>query len=305
MNFIYAGTPEFAVEPLKQLIAAGMVPSYVITQPDKPQGRKGILTPPPIKTFALQHEIPVLQYAKIRDHVPELQKLGADILITCAYGQILTEELLHVFSKGVYNIHASLLPRYRGASPIQWAVLNGDAETGITIMQTDVGLDTGDILLQKTLKINDDTAEELSQRLSVLGGEAIVEALQQLDTLARVPQNDALASTVKKIEKQDAKLDFTWSASKVVRWIRGMNPSPVAFAYWNDTTVNFYNAEMFAYCGDECPGTVLFNMAKPGLVIKCGTDAVRITQLQLSGGKRMRAQDFLNGRKMTKGQLLQ
>lgn len=305
MKLLYAGTPEFAVTPLQYLLDAGFKPICVVTQPDKPQGRKGILTSPPVKVLAEANGIPVVQYPRIRDHVSEIKAFGADVLVTCAYGQILTQELLDCFPAGVYNIHASLLPKYRGASPIQWSVLNGEEETGVTIMQTDAGLDTGDILLQKRIAVNENTAEELAARLSVLGGEAILEALSHLNELPRTPQNGAEATVVKKISKQDAKIDFSKPAFQVANLIRGMNPAPVAYAFLGEQTVNFYRAKAVDCADEALPGTVLTDTPKAGLLVKCGVGAVQISELQFSGGKRMSARDVLNGRKLIKGQILQ
>ena len=170
MKVVFAGTPAFAVPSLEAILAAGHEVVGVVTQPDAPQGRKGVLTPPPVKEAALAHALTVLQPEKIRLETEKLRALGADVMVTCAYGQILTEDVLDSFPLGVYNVHASLLPKYRGASPIQWAVLNGDETTGITVMKTELGLDTGDILLQRSLSVGEDTAGELSERLAALGG---------------------------------------------------------------------------------------------------------------------------------------
>ena len=178
MKIAYAGAPAFSVSPLRAILEAGYAVSAVITQPDKPVGRKGVLTPTPLKAFAAERGIPVYTFPKIRDCADEVRAIGADVLVTCAYGQILTQEILDAFSQGVYNIHASLLPRWRGASPIQHAILAGDRVTGVTIMRTDIGLDTGDMLrVGETAISEDDTAETLALRLTDLGGKLIVVAL--------------------------------------------------------------------------------------------------------------------------------
>ena len=306
MKIVYAGTPEFALAPLEAILNAGHEVVAVITQQDKPTGRKGIITPPPVKVFALGHGIPVFQPEKIRNEVQTLQNLQAEAMVTCAFGQILTQEVLNCFEKGVWNIHASLLPKYRGASPIQWSVINGDTHTGITIMQTQTGLDTGDILLVKRTEIYDgETSGELSARLSVLGAEAIVEGLSLIEKgdTQLLMQDEAQASTVKKISKEQAKIDWSQSGKSIVRLIHGMNPSPVAFSLLEGLPVNVYRASFTEYAGDEPCGTVL--PVRKKLVVKCADGGVVLDELQLSGGKKIRGTDALNGRKIQQGQRFQ
>lgn len=305
MKIVYAGTPDFALKPLEAILGAGYEVVGVVTQPDKPQGRKGILTPPPVKQLALSHGVPILQPVKLKGEVDALKALGGDLLITCAYGQILTQEVLDSFPLGVYNIHASLLPKYRGASPIQWAVLNGEEETGITVMKTDIGLDTGDILLQKSLKVGEDNAGELAARLSALGATCILEALFLIESgKATLQKQEGESSLVKKISRESAHIDWNASAEEIVRLVRGMNPSPVAFSEVEGQILNIFCAEVFPYEGEEENGTVLSDFPKQGFSVKCRGGAVKLTEVQLSGGKRMKASDFLNGRKIKKGQIL-
>ncbi|MGN1234671.1 MAG: methionyl-tRNA formyltransferase, partial [Christensenellaceae bacterium] len=270
-----------------------------------PQGRKGILTPPPVKEEAKRLGYPVFQPERIRNETQALRALGGDLMVTCAYGQILTQEVLDSFPLGVYNIHASLLPKYRGASPIQWAVLNGEQETGVTIMRTDVGVDTGDILLQRRIPVGDDTAGELADRLSALGAECIQEALTLIaEGRATLTPQTGEVSHVRKIAREQAHIDFGRSADEIVRLIRGMNPSPVAYAVAGEQTLNCFRAERAEWEGDEPVGTVLTDSPKQGLIVKCLGGAVKLLEVQLSGGKRMKASDLLNGRKLTKGQVL-
>lgn len=306
MKILYAGTPSFAVAPLKQLVEAGYSVVGVVTQTDKPQGRKGIITPSPVKTYATEKEIPVYQYDKIRLHADEVKAIGADVMITCAYGQILTQEILDAFPKGVWNIHASLLPRYRGAAPIQWCVLNGEEYTGVTIMKTDIGLDTGDILLVKRLKIGErETSGELAARLSALGAEAIVEAMPLIERGAQdlLLQDSSQAFTVKKITREQAKLDFSLSAREIVNKVRGMNPEPIAYALLNGAPVNVFQAEVYSERANEPFGTVVSDSPKKGLILSCGNgETIKILEAQMPGGKRMKGSDLLNGRKITKGQ---
>lgn len=306
MKILYAGTPSFAVAPLKQLVEAGYSVVGVVTQTDKPQGRKGFITPSPVKTYATEKEIPVYQYDKIRLHADEVKAIGADVMITCAYGQILTQEILDAFPKGVWNIHASLLPRYRGAAPIQWCVLNGEEYTGVTIMKTDIGLDTGDILLVKRLKIGErETSGELAARLSALGAEAIVEAMPLIERGAQdlLLQDSSQAFTVKKITREQAKLDFSLSAREIVNKVRGMNPEPIAYALLNGAPVNVFQAEVCSESTNEPFGTVVSDSPKKGLILSCGKgETIKILEAQMPGGKRMKGSDLLNGRKITKGQ---
>ncbi|MBO5525379.1 MAG: methionyl-tRNA formyltransferase [Clostridia bacterium] len=305
MKIVFAGTPEFALAPLQAIVKAGYNVVCVVTQTDKPQGRKGVLTPPPVKAWAETQGIPVFQPTKIRDEVATLRSFGGDVMITCAYGQILTQDVLDSFPMGVYNIHASLLPKYRGASPIQQAVLDGERETGVTVMKTELGIDSGDVLLQKSLEVGNDTAGELAARLSVLGGESILEALPLLESgRFTLRAQEGEPTHVKKIKREDARVDFSKSGEEIVRLVRGMNPSPVAFCYAGEQVLNLFNAETVAYDGEEENGTVLTDSPKQGLTVKCLGGAVKLTEVQLAGGKRMKASDFLNGRKVVKGQKL-
>lgn len=306
MKILYAGTPDFAVRPLKAVIEAGHEVVAVLTRQDKPMGRKGIITPPPVKAVAQEYGIPVLQPEKLREHMSEIKSLGAEIMVTCAYGKILSRSFLELFPRGVWNIHASLLPEYRGAAPIQWSVINGDKYTGITVMRTEEGLDTGDILLVKRTEIGEaETAGELSVRLSALGAEAICEGLKLIEQgePALLLQDDARATTVAKITKEQAKIDWNATARTVVNLVRGMNPAPVAFTLLNGAPVNVYRATAVAYDGEEPCGTVLALPKKAA--VKCGDGAVILEEIQLAGGKRMRGSDALNGRKIQKGQILE
>lgn len=309
MKIVYAGTPRFAVAPLKKIIGEGYGVAGVVVQPDKPQGRKGILAPPPVKAFALERGLTVFQPQKIRAETDALKALGGDILITCGYGQILTQEVLDLFPLGVWNIHASLLPKYRGASPIQSAVLNGERETGVTVMKTALGLDTGDILLSLKTEIGEkETFGELSDRLSLLGAEALLKALQSIEkgNFALVKQRDEDAVLTRKIAKESAKIDFSLPAEKIVNLVRGMNPEPTAFAEIEGARLNVFCAER-AVCpeGSEgaAAGEILSDTPKQGFLVKCGDGAVKLAEVQAAGGKRMKGSDFLNGRKVRKGQV--
>ncbi len=313
MKIVFAGTPEFAVAPLQKIIDSGTEVVGVITQTDKPQGRKGILTPPPVKVLAEKYGLPILQPQKIRDEIEEVRALGGDILITCAYGQILTQPILDSFPKGVWNIHAGLLPAYRGASPIQSCILNGERETGVSVMKTELGLDCGDVLLVETTPIDpNETYGELSDRLSILGAKLIVKALQLLESgeYTLTPQGEEGVNVVRKIQKEQAQIDFQKSVEEIVNLVRGMNPAPVAFTSLGGNKINVYRAERAALNDEESAllagasvGEVLSDKPKRGLLVKCGDGAVKLTEVQSAGGKRVSGGDFINGRKAQKGDI--
>ena len=307
MRVVFAGTPDFAVAPLENIINSGYEVVGVITQTDKPQGRKGILTPPPVKTVAEKFSIPVLQPIKIRDEVESVRALKGDILVTCAYGQILTQEVLDLFPLGVWNIHAGLLPKYRGASPIQSCILAGESKTGVSIMKTELGLDCGDILLVDELEILEtETYGELSDRLSKLSSQTIVKALKLLESgeYSLTKQDENGVQVVRKIGKDNAKIDFNATASEIVNLVRAMNPQPVAYTAANGLKVNVFLAEKLAnneeWTGQVC-GEVLSSSPKQGLIVKCKDGAVRLLEVQAAGGKRIKGGDFINGRKAQKG----
>lgn len=303
MRIVYLGTPDFAVEPLKRLIEYGKHQIVaVITNKDKPVGRKQILTPPPVKELAQQHGLPVFQYDKIKlEGKEDLIKLNPDIMITCAFGQILSQEILDIPKFGVINIHASLLPKYRGASPIHYAILNGETKTGITIMKTDVGIDTGDIILQKSINIEpSETCGQLFNRLSILGADCIIDAIELIEKgeVKFVKQNDLLATHTKIIKKDMAKIEWADSAVNIYNKIRAFNPAPVAFCDYQGLPFKIYKASVVD--GDGVPGTVL--NSGNSLVVACGEGALSLEIVQKAGGKAMNISDFLRGNKFTVGE---
>ena len=300
MKIVFAGTPLFAVPSLKALHAAGHE-IVVLTQPDRPQGRKGILTPPPVKEEALSLGIPVLQPNKLKEDFSALKALGADLMVTCAYGQILTEEILDLFPKGVWNVHASLLPAYRGAAPIAHVLMAGERETGITVMKTDVGLDTGDMFLFESVEITPlDTCTSLSGRLSLLGAKLITEAIAKIEQGEVQLTKQGEGFTCKKVRR--TQVDFNKPAEVVACLIRALSSSPLAYGVVEGLTLNFYNAQAEEYEGEEPSGTILSAEPKTGFLIKCSTGAVRILSVQPAGGKVMTGKEFCNGRKVAKGQ---
>ena len=302
MRIVFAGSPEYAVPALKAVHEKYGV-CAVITQPDKPVGRKKVLTPTPVKVEAKKLNIPVYDFAKIRNNIDDVKALGGDIMITCAYGQLLTQEVLDCFEKGVWNLHASLLPKFRGASPIQSAILAGESHTGVTVMRTELALDSGDILLVKRCEIGDKNCAELSEVLSSLSAEAAVEAVELIDkgNLQLLMQDEAKVSFCKKIQKSDCKIDFSHSAGDICRLIRAMNPEPFAFCEQNGSILNILRARVTD--GDGQTGEVI-SADKKGIVVKCGEGAISIEELQPAGGKAMKAADYVNGRKIKAGDRL-
>lgn len=300
MKMVFMGSPEFAVPPLRALKEAGYEVVAVVTQPDKPVGRKGVLTPTPVKSYAESAGIPVYCFPKIREHAEEIKKLGADVAVTCAYGQLLTQEILDIFPMGVYNLHASLLPLFRGASPIQSAIWAGCERTGVTVMKTELAMDSGDILLTKSLETGGKTCGELSAELSQLSAAAAVEAIELLrgGNFKLTPQNGAEATFCRKIFKEDARVDFSADSKTVANLINAFSPSPAAFAFLGGAAVNLLKASVCNGAGES--GSVL-SADKRGIVIACGNGAVNITRLQFAGGKVIAAADAVNGRKVKAG----
>ena len=302
MRIVYLGTPDFAVAPLKKLVECGYEIVAVVTNKDKPVGRKKVLTPPPVKQFALDNGIEVYQYDKIRiEGVEDLKRIQPDLMITCAFGQILSQEILDIPKYGVINIHASLLPKYRGASPIHFAILNGEKTTGITIMKTDVGIDTGDMILQKSIDILEgETCGELFDRLSLLGADCIIEGLKLLenDEIVLKKQPDEDATFTKIIKKEMAEIDWSNSAINVYNQIRAFNPAPVAFTLVGGLPFKIYKASVVEMKGQA--GYVLESEGR--LVVACGVDALSLEIVQKAGGNAMPIKDFLRGNKFTVGE---
>ena len=302
LRIVYLGTPEFAILPLKKLVECKDYSVVaVVTNNDKPVGRKQILTPPPVKKFAIEQGIPVYQYAKIRaEGVEDLRALQPDLMITCAFGQILSQEILDIPKYGVVNIHASLLPKYRGASPIHYAILNGEKTTGITIMKTDIGIDTGDMILQKEMEIlPQETCGELFVRLSELGADCLMQCLPTIfDSSAKyIKQNHELATFSKVIKKEYALVDWSKDAQEIYNQVRAFNPAPVAFTYMDGNPFKIYSAKVVEMQGK--PGQIL--KSDNELIIACGNNAISLLMVQKAGGKPMCIKDFLRGNKFAVG----
>lgn len=296
MRIVFMGTPDFAVPSLQALIDAGHDVCAVYTQPDKPQGRKQILTAPPVKTLALEHDIPVFQpnTLKNEDEQARLRELAPEVIIVVAYGKLLPKAVLDIPPHGCINVHGSLLPRWRGAAPIQWAVIAGDEKAGVTTMQMAEGLDTGDMLLTYETKVGEkETAGELFDRLAQSGAELLTQTLVKLDEIEPRPQDDAQSCYAHMLDKQMAVIDWSKSAHEIDCLIRGLNPWPIALTTLSGERLKVFAAEKAAGNGE--PGTVLEADPKKGLTVACGEGALGLTEIQLVGGKRMKATDFLRG----------
>ena len=302
MRIVFMGTPDFAVPSLQALIDAGHDVCAVYTQPDKPQGRKQILTAPPVKTLALEHDIPVFQpnTLKNEDEQARLRALAPEVIIVVAYGKLLPKAVLDIPPRGCINVHGSLLPRWRGAAPIQWAVIAGDEMAGVTTMQMAEGLDTGDMLLTYETKVGEkETAGELFDRLAQSGAELLTQTLVKLDEITPRPQDDAQSCYAHMLDKQMAVIDWSKSAHEIDCLIRGLNPWPIALTTLSGERLKVFAAEKAAGNGE--PGTVLEADPKKGLTVACGEGALRLTEIQLVGGKRMKATDFLRGHSLEVG----
>ena len=299
------GTPDFAVPSLQALIDAGHEVCAVYTQPDKPQGRKQILTAPPVKTLALEHNIPVYQPQTLKneDEQAQLRALAPEVIIVVAYGKLLPKAVLDIPPHGCINVHGSLLPRWRGAAPIQWAVIAGDKKAGVTTMQMAEGLDTGDMLLTYETEVGArETAGELFDRLAQAGAELLVRTMAQLDTIVPTPQDDSQSCYAHMLDKQMAVIDWTKSAHEIDCLIRGLNPWPVALTTLDGARLKVYAAQPVD--GKGKPGEVLVSDAKKGLIVACGAGALALEEIQLVGGKRMKSADFLCGHAVEKATVL-
>jgi methionyl-tRNA formyltransferase len=308
LKIAFLGTPPFAVAALEALAGAGHELCCVVAQPDRPAGRGQELRAPATKLWAQSRGLPVLQPEKVRDGqlAAALAAHAPDLLVVVAYGRILGQDLLALAPHGAVNVHASLLPRYRGAAPIQWALAEGERETGVTIMQMDAGLDTGDVLLQRALEISaDDTAETLSERLARLGGAALVEALGLLAEGRIVPvvQEHARATLAPIIEKEHGRLDFHLPAEKLLCRLRGFTPWPGGFTTLGGKTLKIHAARVTHGDPVMAPGTA--QPISSGLFVACGGGtALLVTELQLEGRRRMAADDFLKGQPVPAGTVL-
>lgn len=308
MRILFMGTPEFAVPSLTALLRHGEQVVAAVCQPDRPSGRGRKLTPPPVKLAALEAGVPVLQPTAIRTaaFLEQIAALRPDLTVVTAYGRILPKALIELPVHGTINVHASLLPKYRGAAPIQWAIINGEPETGVTIMQMDEGLDTGDILLPGVIPIaDDDTAGTLAAKLARLGGELLTPTLEQIaeGSLHHLRQDDSLATMAPLLSKEDGRIDWHLPAVKIGCLIRGLDPWPSAYTFLNGERLRLFRPSVLPEKHDLPPGTIV-KADRQGLVVAAGESLLAVAELQKEGSRRMTVGDFLSGNPLDGGTVI-
>lgn len=313
MKVVFMGTPDFSVGTLKAIVEAGHEVAAVVTQPDKPKGRGGAMSFSDVKQAAIELGLLVLQPKRARDEefVNELRKINPDVIVVVAFGQILSKEILDMPKYGCVNVHASILPKYRGASPIQWAVIDGCEYSGVTTMMMNEGIDTGDILLVEKVKLDSkETGGSLFDKLSGVGADLLVKTLDELEkgTVKPVKQNETEATHVKMLDKSFGNIDFSMEAARIERLIRGLNPWPSAFTHFNGKLLKIWDADV---CDDvvceSCESVVngmITHVDNNSFIVKCGDNSLKINELQLEGKKRMKTQDFLRGNHINTGDIL-
>jgi len=310
MKVLFMGTPEFAVPCLEQLINDQYNIVGVVTQPDKPKGRGHKLAAPPVKEYAMKHDIPVFQPVTLKNEAfkEQLLSLQPDLIVVVAYGKILPKYILDYPKYGCINVHASLLPKYRGAGPIQWCIIKGESITGITTMYMDEGLDTGDMILKKEITIGDnETAGELHDRLSVLGAEVLHDTLEliQKGIAPRVPQEHESATYAPMLDKRMALIDWTKSAQEIKNLVRGLNPWPVAYSYYQGQVMKIYSVNVLPGDKQVLPGTIIEYIPGQGLIVQAGDgNRVAVWEIQFAGGKRMTVDEYLRGHVIKFGEIL-
>ena len=311
MKIIFMGTPDFSVGTLEALIEAGHEVVLAVTQPDKPKGRGKEMQYTPVKECALKHGIPVFQPRKVREPecIEELRKYEADVCVVIAFGQILPQEILDLTPYGCINVHASLLPKYRGAAPIQWAVIDGEEVSGVTTMQMDAGLDTGDMLEKAEIVLDKkETGGSLHDKLAELGASLCVQTLEKMEKKELNPQKqgDSPTAYAKMLDKELGRIDWSRSAEEIERLIRGLNPWPAAYTKWNDKVMKLWDSEVIddeSGFETEEPGTIV-EVTKKYFAVKTGKGLLKICALQIPGKKRMEADAFMRGYQITKGERL-
>jgi methionyl-tRNA formyltransferase len=311
MRVIFMGTPAFAVETLNKIIKAGHEVITVFTQPDKPKGRGKSVQFTPVKEVAIAHNIPVVQPIKIREteQIELIKELKPEVIVVVAFGQIIPKAILDIPYYGCINVHASLLPKYRGAAPIQWAIIDGESETGITTMRMDTGLDTGDMILKEKVPISEkETNENLFEKLGVIGGDLLIQTLEQIQSGTAIYEKQGESPTpyAKMIQKDMGLIDWNKEASVIERQIRGMNPWPSAYTHLGDKTLKIWAADVIADTvenSERQPGEILL-VDKKNIVVKAKNGALALTEIQLEGKKRMSTEAFLLGYKVSVGEVL-
>lgn len=308
MRIVFMGTPDFAVPVLEALCDAGHEVAAVVTQPDKPRGRGKEMQYTPVKESALERGIDVYQPVKVKDEafVQILKEINPDVIVVVAFGQILPSTILHMPKYGCINVHASLLPKYRGAAPIQWVIIDGEKETGITTMQMDEGLDTGDMMLKAVVSIDEkETGGSLHDKLAGIGGTLIVDTLKQVEegSIVLEKQDDSKSNYAKMLNKKLGRIDFEKSAEEIERLIRGLNPWPSAYTSLNGKTLKIWDADVRKEKTDIPPGEII-EVTNDEILVSTGNGVLIINELQLEGKKRMDTESFLRGYKVEKGEKL-
>lgn len=308
MNIVYMGTPDFAVPALEKLIKKHNV-TAVVTQPDKPKGRGKKIIFSPVKELALKNNIEVFQPEKVKDEnfIKQIEKLNPDIIVVAAYGQILNEKILNLPKYGCINIHGSLLPKYRGAAPIQWSIINGEEKTGVTIMYMEKGLDTGDMILKKEIPINkEDTYGSVHDKMSLVGAEAVIEAIEMIEkgNVNAQKQDDTLSSYAVMISKDIGHIDWNKNSNEIINLIRGLNPAPIAYTFYEDEVLKIWEAEQICCELEMKNGEIIDVMPKKGILVKTNDSAILIKEIQQKGGKKMSCPDYLRGHNIKKGTIL-
>ncbi|OPX42346.1 methionyl-tRNA formyltransferase [Ruminiclostridium hungatei] len=310
MRIVFMGTPDFAVPSLEMLVKDGYEVVAAVTQPDKPKGRGNKLAAPPVKEFALKNGIQVLQPEKIKtpEFIAQIRELQPDLLITAAYGKILSKELLEVPAQGCINVHGSLLPAYRGAAPINWAVINGENKTGITTMFTDVGLDTGDMLLKKELAIGQNmTAGELHDKMAVLGAEVLSDTLLELKkgTLQRIPQDDSVSTYAPMMNKELGLIDWNKKAGEIHNLVRGTDPWPGAYTFLDGNRMRVWKTSLIKESADSSKenGRIL-KVDDEGILVKCPDENLLLLEVQFDSSRRMSVKEYIRGHQIKTGETL-
>ena len=309
MRVIFMGTPDFAVPSLEALLTKHEV-VLVVTQPDKPKGRGKKMVPTPVKACALEHGIPVLQPEKVKEpeFVEQLRSYEPDLIAVTAFGQILSEPILEMPKYGCINVHGSLLPKYRGAAPMQWSIIDGEKVTGITTMYMAKGLDSGDMLLKAEVEITDeDTFATIHDKMAVTGANLLLDTLDQLEagTLERIPQDHDAATYAPMITKETGHIDWSKNRQDIINLIRGLNPVPAAYTIYEEEVLKIFGAALSDVQADSAANGEIVAVVKKGFVAKCGDGCLLITEVQARGGKRMMTDAYLRGHAMKEGILLQ
>ena len=308
MKIIFMGTPDFSVGTLEALVEAGHEVVLAVTQPDKPKGRGGKMQFPPVKETAMKYDIPVFQPKKVREPecIEELKKYEADVCVVIAFGQILPKEILEMTPYGCINVHASLLPKYRGAAPIQWAVIDGEEVSGVTTMQMNEGLDTGDMIMKTEIVLDEkETGGSLFDKLADAGAKLCVETLKALEnkTATWEPQGETTTAYARMLDKELGNIKWEKTAVQIERLIRGLNPWPSAYTDWNGKVMKIWEADVVETDSNEAPGTIV-KVEKDGFYVQTGKGQIKVTALQIPGKKRMEADAFLRGYQIEEGTLL-